>query len=76
MPISSGPVTSVVSLPSGKHLISASSDSIRLWDLNLVKQYDDSGKGTTMSKGFKIIAGHQGATASGLQSSVISQLCM
>lgn len=74
MPSYSGPVTAVIGLPSGKHLLSGSSDSVRLWDLEVAKNME--GRSSTSSAvPWRIVAGHQGATAMGLPNSVVSQLC-
>lgn len=66
MPPSSGAVSAVAALPSGHHLVSASNDNIRVWDLDLV----EGGKDYSSSKiAWKIIPGHHGATVSHLRTS-------
>lgn len=72
MASSSGSVTAIATLPSGKHIITGSGDIIRLWDLELAKELEGSGK---KKLAYKIVVGHQGATGPGLPKSVVSQLC-
>lgn len=72
MASSSGPVTAIAALPSGKHIITGSSDIIRLWDSELAKELEGSGK---KRLAYKIVVGHQGATGPALPKCVISQLC-
>ena len=59
LPSSSGPVTSLATLPTNHHLISASFDNIRLWNTNLIQ--NDS------KIPFKIIPGHHGGFVSQLR---------
>ncbi|CAG8613978.1 6342_t:CDS:10 [Dentiscutata heterogama] len=58
MPSNSGPVSCVASMPNGKHIVCASTDNIRLWNVN-----DDS-EGIKSIVPFLIIPGHHGGTIS------------
>ncbi|CAG8624747.1 9188_t:CDS:10 [Ambispora leptoticha] len=57
MPNGSGPVSCVASMPNGKQLICASTDNIRLWNL-------EENENSRSSVPFLIVAGHHGGTIS------------
>jgi len=58
-PTSSGVVSCVVAFPDGRHIASASSDNIRLWNASDAGEPDASGK-IKSGVQFKIIPGHHG----------------
>ncbi|PKC02926.1 WD40 repeat-like protein, partial [Rhizophagus irregularis] len=58
MPSGSGPVSYVSSMPNGKHIICASTDNIRLW--NVMDDYELSKSAVP----FLIVPGHHGGTIS------------
>ncbi|KAI5476938.1 mitochondrial import receptor subunit TOM40 [Pseudohyphozyma bogoriensis] len=58
LPSVSGAVTSVAALPSGKLLLTASHDNVRLWDLR---------SSTPKGRPFKVIPGHHGGAVSSLR---------
>ncbi|TPX34467.1 hypothetical protein SmJEL517_g02884 [Synchytrium microbalum] len=78
MPSDSGPVSSVLALPSGRHLlrrviltISASQDNIRLWTLDQIQESSSrAANGTSTSSSprvpFTIVNGHHGGFVSSL----------
>ncbi|GAA5878177.1 hypothetical protein JCM1840_004025, partial [Sporobolomyces johnsonii] len=72
LPASTGPVSAVAALPNGRHLLSASWDCVRLWDLDVaVKEAEArssaSAKGRGMGrKGVRVVPGHYGGTCSSL----------
>ncbi|EPX75133.1 SAGA complex subunit Spt8 [Schizosaccharomyces octosporus yFS286] len=55
MPLDSGPVSNVSSMPNGRHLVIASFDNVRLYDLQ-----------SKSGIGFLIVPGHHGGLVSGL----------
>lgn len=59
MPSNSGPVSCVASMPNGKHIVCASTDNIRLWNVN----QDDSETIRSIVP-FLIVPGHHGGTIS------------
>jgi transcriptional activator SPT8 len=59
LPLNSGPVSCVTAMPNNRHLLCASVDNMRLWDLHAPTD--------TRMVPFQIIAGHHGG--------VISQIC-
>ncbi|KAI1321091.1 Transcription factor spt8 [Mortierella claussenii] len=59
MPANSGPVSFVKSLPNNKHLICASQDNIRLWN---IRELDSK----SSLRPFQIIAGHHGGLISNI----------
>ncbi|KAF9213205.1 Transcription factor spt8 [Podila verticillata] len=61
MPANSGPVSFVKSLPNNKHIICASQDNIRLWNLT------ELGSKSSL-RPFQIIAGHHGGLISNIHS--------
>lgn len=65
LPTSSGPVTSLAFLPNGRHVVCASYDNIRLWDLDKTPS-DQSGAGGSGAIPFRIVAGHHGGAVSSL----------
>ncbi|KAF9432890.1 Transcription factor spt8 [Entomortierella beljakovae] len=62
MPADSGPVSFVKSMPNNKHLICASQDNIRLWN---VTELDSK----SSLRPFQIIAGHHGGLISNIRNS-------
>ncbi|KAJ7179364.1 WD40-repeat-containing domain protein [Mycena filopes] len=58
-PASSGVVSCVVAFPDGKHMVSASIDNLRLWNVAEVAEADSFGK-IKSGVQFKIIPGHHG----------------
>lgn len=71
-PSSSGPVTSLACMPNGRHLVCASYDNVRLWNLSLDTTSSSSatltGATSTTSSAipFRIVAGHHGGMISSL----------
>ena len=66
-PLDSGPISCVVAFPDGRHVASASTDNIRLW--NTADYYDPvlAEKLSNRSRPpFRIIAGHHGGTISSM----------
>ncbi|KAF9927693.1 Transcription factor spt8 [Linnemannia zychae] len=59
MPANSGPVSYVKSLPNNKHLICASQDNIRLWNITELES-------KSSLRPFQIIAGHHGGLISSI----------
>ncbi|KAM0752827.1 WD40 repeat-like protein [Meredithblackwellia eburnea MCA 4105] len=67
LPTSSGPVSAVATLPSGRHLLTASFDNIRLWDLSLTAVASAGGSPARgKSVPYRVIGGHHGGTISHL----------
>jgi transcriptional activator SPT8 len=66
-PADSGPVSCLVAFPDGRHVASASTDNIRLWN---TADYYDPQKAELLTKSsrppFRIIAGHHGGTVSSM----------
>ncbi|KAL7423529.1 Transcription factor spt8 [Cryptotrichosporon argae] len=80
-PAESGPVSCIVAFPDGRHIATASTDNVRLWNTADLAELDEStnaagtgagtgsGGGTRRSRSrppFKIIAGHHGGTVSSM----------
>ncbi|GMK58432.1 hypothetical protein CspeluHIS016_0504640 [Cutaneotrichosporon spelunceum] len=65
-PSDSGPVSCIVAFPDGKHVATASTDNIRLW--NTVEYYEpeEPVKKKSSRPPFRIIAGHHGGTISSM----------
>ncbi|TXT08271.1 uncharacterized protein COLE_05195 [Cutaneotrichosporon oleaginosum] len=65
-PSDSGPVSCIVAFPDGKHVATASTDNIRLW--NTVEYYEpeEPAKKKSSRPPFRIIAGHHGGTVSSM----------
>jgi len=59
MPSGSGPVSYVASMPNGKHIICASTDNIRLWNVGA-----DDFELSKSAVPFLIVPGHHGGTIS------------
>jgi transcriptional activator SPT8 len=57
MPAGSGPITSVLGMPNGRHLVCGSYDNVRIWDTLAHPS-------NTTSVPFRIVAGHHGAVVS------------
>ena len=71
-PAESGPISCVVPFPDGRHVATASTDNVRLW--NTVEYLDssaDEGKKRSSKPPFKIIAGHHGGTISSMRESYL-----
>ncbi|KWU47061.1 WD40 repeat-like protein [Rhodotorula sp. JG-1b] len=82
LPNSTGPVSAVAALPNGRHLLSASWDNVRLWDVETAMEAAAGseaaaaaeaagGKGMTMMDrripiGATVVPGHYGGTVSNL----------
>ncbi|ORX97130.1 WD40 repeat-like protein [Basidiobolus meristosporus CBS 931.73] len=60
MPSNSGPVSYVACMPNGRHLVCASNDNIRMWNLAM-----DGAEGKLIP--FQIIPGHHGGVVSDIQ---------
>ncbi|PWN18968.1 WD40 repeat-like protein [Microstroma glucosiphilum] len=65
-PSGSGPVTSLEVMPNGRHLVCASFDNIRLWNLSLSTSTSSSSTSSSSHIPFRIVPGHQGGTVSAL----------
>ncbi len=65
-PSDSGPVSCIVAFPDGKHVATASTDNIRLW--NTVEYYEpeEPARKKSSRPPFRIIAGHHGGTISSM----------
>jgi transcriptional activator SPT8 len=65
-PADSGPVSCIVAFPDGKHVATASTDNIRLW--NTVEYYEpeEPARKKSSRPPFRIIAGHHGGTISSM----------
>ncbi|KAI8990066.1 WD40-repeat-containing domain protein, partial [Pilobolus umbonatus] len=61
MPTNSGPVSCVVSMPNGKHILCASNDNIRLWNTKM--GFTKPSKQSNIIP-FSILPGHHGGTIS------------
>ncbi|CAG8766465.1 1266_t:CDS:2, partial [Cetraspora pellucida] len=59
MPSNSGPVSCVASMPNGRHIVCASTDNIRLWNVG-----NDESDATRSIVPFLIVPGHHGGTIS------------
>ncbi|KAK4335245.1 Transcription factor SPT8 [Rhodotorula toruloides] len=73
LPTSTGPVSAVTALPNGRHLLSASWDCVRLWDVERAMEAVAAGTTTsaggvkaTMPAGATVVPGHYGGTVSQL----------
>ncbi|PWN29872.1 WD40 repeat-like protein [Jaminaea rosea] len=68
LPTSSGPVTALRFMPNGRHLVCASTDNVRLWDLDKTPGESSGGGGGGGAGGipFRIVAGHHGGAISSL----------
>ncbi|GAA6028252.1 hypothetical protein JCM8097_006941 [Rhodosporidiobolus ruineniae] len=69
LPASTGPVTALAPLPSANHLLSASFDAVRLWDVDEAVKAAQEGsarKKGGMPKGARVVPGHHGGTVSAL----------
>ncbi|GAA5895414.1 hypothetical protein JCM8208_006003 [Rhodotorula glutinis] len=72
LPPSTGPVSAVAALPNGQHLVSASWDCVRLWDVERAMRAaaagaGGGGDGGAMPKGATVVpAGHYGGTVSAM----------
>lgn len=65
-PSSSGPVTSLTFMPNGKHLVCASYDNVRLWNLSLDTTASSSTSASSSAIPFRIVAGHHGGMISSM----------
>ncbi|KAJ1879979.1 Transcription factor spt8, partial [Kickxella alabastrina] len=61
LPMNSGPVTAVAMMANGRNLVCASTDNVRIWDLDLPPVV--AGRSTVP---FQIIPGHHGGCVSGI----------
>lgn len=82
LPNSTGPISAVAALPNGRHLLSASWDNVRLWDVETAMEAAAAGSEATEAAGGKgmhmmkdrrmpigatVVPGHYGGTVSSLR---------
>lgn len=82
LPTSTGPVSAVAAMPNGRHLLSASWDCVRLWDVEKAMEAANDGaasdakkKSRTMPVGATVVPGHYGGTVSSLCGSSFFRPC-
>lgn len=84
LPRSTGAVTALTALPGGRHVVTASSDAVRMWDLEAValgQISSQSQEGSKKARGkppFVVVPGYGGGMASSIRESLgaISQLAI
>lgn len=64
-------MTQIIAMPNGKHVLTASWDCVRLWDLEKAQPVSSSemeGKGRGWGgKGVEVVGGHYGGTVSAIR---------
>lgn len=76
LPASTGPISAVHAMPSGRHVLTASTDNVRLWDLDAVRDQEASTKVSARRHPFKIVVGHQGGMVSQMRTFIqLPPLC-
>lgn len=74
LPPSTGPVSAVAALPNGQHLLSASWDCVRVWDvekaMRAAARLEGAAHGGKMPVGATVVPGHYGGTVSAMRTSL------
>lgn len=80
LPLSTGPVSSVAALPNGRHVLTASWDCVRMWDVEEAMRASEAGAGVGAGDaerkgkgwfpaGATVVPGHHGGTVSAMRAS-------
>lgn len=66
LPSSTGAVSAVKAMPNGRHLLAASNDNVRLWDLEAAHAASEAGAKQGKVPPYTIVPGHHGGVTSAI----------